>query len=164
MALTKIQISERLDIGPEFLFLDTFSFREGVIKEPQSDLEIAKLPSGKGAYRFVASEFTNGHFLSKQVVPASLILESILQNTAMTIYSHAGLAKGVHALIVNIQVDLKNGVLTDEAISIETRIESINRGIVLATAECSSELKIISRARLKYWYPTMYTRGTNDKE
>ena len=108
---------------------------------------------GFGSYIFLPTPSLAAHFLSKQIVPASLILESILQNTVLTIYTHFSIPKGVHALIFKIEMDLKNSVQLNEQIKIVSKIENISRGIISATTETHSGSKLISKANLKYWCP-----------
>ena len=119
--------------------------------QPQSDG--AFLAQGFGRYEFTDNSFTRAHFLSKQVVPASLLLESIFQCTAMTVYNHLELSKGLHALIVSIKIDLRKAIEIGEVIDIVSKIERIDRGIIRTLVTCHSGEESICNAELKYWYP-----------
>ena len=123
---------------------------------PRRKLRILLFPwggAGFGSYVFSPTPSLSAHFLSKQIVPASLILESILQNTVLTIYKHFSIPKGVHALIFKIEIDLKNAVQLNQQIRIISKIQDISRGIISATAETYSDSKLISKGNLKYWCP-----------
>jgi len=165
MAMSKSQISQALDIGQEFLFLDEFHINsmDDLMNQNSGSKEKTNLAvsggGGVGSYIFLPTPSLSAHFLSKQIVPASLILESILQNTVLTIYTHFSIPKGVHALIFKIEMDLKNSVQLNEQIKIVSKIENISRGIISATAETHSESKLISKANLKYWCPEADSRN-----
>jgi 3-hydroxymyristoyl/3-hydroxydecanoyl-(acyl carrier protein) dehydratase len=159
--LDKLEISNRLDIGFEFLFVDKFYLIPESSLDSFIDKDISLYPVGRGEFRFVESLFTRAHFLSKQIVPATLILESILQVSVLTIYKSLNLPTEVHALIISVQLDLRNKVLNGEKIQTETKILSLNRNYILVEAECKLDFKIVGRAKLKYWIPVENVRIDN---
>ena len=151
--ISRSEISETLDIGLDFLFLDNFEFNVGGEQEHQSHADGTVHAQGFGRYTFTDNALTRAHFLSKQVVPASLLLESIFQCTAMTIYNYLELQKGIHALIVSIKIDLRKALEIGEVVNIVSKIEKIDRGIISTLVTCQSGEKSVCNAQLKYWYP-----------
>jgi 3-hydroxymyristoyl/3-hydroxydecanoyl-(acyl carrier protein) dehydratase len=153
---TKHEISRTLDIGMEFLFLNSFDFIKGEKAEGyESQVENQEnlLAQGIGSYEFIDNSLTRAHFLSNQVVPGTLLLESVLQCTAMTIYTHRELSSNLHALVVSASIDLQNSLKIGEVIQIVSNLEKIDRGIIRTSAICKTNEKTICKASLKYWYP-----------
>jgi 3-hydroxymyristoyl/3-hydroxydecanoyl-(acyl carrier protein) dehydratase len=153
---TRSEISKTLDIGTEFLFLNSFSYlsaEETAKTENQFEIEENILAQGFGTYEFKDSSLTRAHFLSNQVVPGSLLLESVLQCTAMTVYTHLEASNGLRALIIGASIELRNSLEIGEAIHIVSELEKIDRGIIRTSAICKTSEKIICKAQLKYWYP-----------
>ena len=156
MPTTRSEISKTLDIGMEFLFLDNFDFvKTDKKKRRENQVEIQEnlLAQGLGTYEFTDSSLTRAHFLSKQVIPGTLLLESVLQCTAMTIYTHLDLSNELHALVVSASIDLRSSLKIGEVIHIVSNLEKIDRGIIRTSAICKTSEKTICKAQLKYWHP-----------
>ncbi len=135
--LGQAEISKILDIGFDFLFVDSFE-------------NLKSGESGGAKYLFdERHKFIKGHFISGVVIPGALILESMLQSMALTIY-HAEFWTG-RALITNIEIEFLAPLPLQSQVENYCRI-IINRGAsVVGEVTCSSNKKIVGSMKCTYY-------------
>jgi 3-hydroxymyristoyl/3-hydroxydecanoyl-(acyl carrier protein) dehydratase len=131
------EISNILDIGLNFLFLDRCEILEPGV-------------TSRTSYIFDERHtFISQHFLSGTVIPGVLILESMLQSMALTIYSTKswmGLA-----LVTDINAQFGSKLKLNSKIENQVRVIINSGGRVQGEVTCVSEQEIISRMTCSYY-------------
>lgn len=135
--LSGAEISKLLDIGPDFLFVDSFSNTVPGLQ-------------GKTTFRFDDRHlFMKHHFLSRVVVPGTLLMESMLQCMALTIYSTESW-KGT-ALIASVSSQFVEPLTFNSKVENTTYIQVISGGRVEGDVICESNGKMISKMSCTFY-------------
>jgi 3-hydroxymyristoyl/3-hydroxydecanoyl-(acyl carrier protein) dehydratase len=135
--LTKAEISILLDIGPDFLFVDT-------CENTSPGLESRTSYTFDGRHKYIKH-----HFLSQVVIPGALIMESMLQSMALTIYSSKSW-KGV-ALISSVDAQFFEPVGLNSKIENLSQIRVSSGGRVEGEVTCTSSNKVVSKITCRYY-------------
>jgi 3-hydroxymyristoyl/3-hydroxydecanoyl-(acyl carrier protein) dehydratase len=136
-SLTKAEMSALLDLGPDFLFVDSFVYT------------IPKIKSS-AMYKFdERHKYIRHHFLSEVVIPGSLVLESMLQSMALTIYSTKSW-KGI-ALISSVSSQFLEPLQLNSKVENTSFIRVNSGGRVEGEVMCESSGKIISRMSCTFY-------------
>jgi 3-hydroxymyristoyl/3-hydroxydecanoyl-(acyl carrier protein) dehydratase len=129
--LTKTEISARLDIGPDFLFVDSCENTNPGVES-------------RASYTFDDRHyFVKDHFLSQVVIPGALIVESMLQSIALTIYSNKSW-KGV-ALISSVNAQFFETLHLNSKIENHSQIKVNSGGRVEGEVNCFSNNKLVAK-------------------
>ena len=135
--LNQAQISKILDIGSNFLFVDSFE---------NLNLGI----DGRATYIFdERHKFIKSHFTSKVVIPGALIMESMLQAMALTIYN-AEYWEGI-ALVANVNIKFLEPLHLQSRIDSYCKILINSAGRVEGEVTCSSNEKIVGTMKCTYY-------------
>ena len=135
--LNQAQISKILDIGSNFLFVDSFE---------NLNLGI----DGRATYIFdERHKFIKSHFTSKVVIPGALIMESMLQAMALTIYN-AEYWEGI-ALVANVNIKFLEPLHLQSRIDSYCKILINSAGRVEGEVTCLSNEKIVSSMKCTYY-------------
>jgi 3-hydroxymyristoyl/3-hydroxydecanoyl-(acyl carrier protein) dehydratase len=136
-SLSEVEISSLLDIGPNFLFVDSFANTVPGVE-------------GKATFKFDdRHEFLKHHFLSGVVIPGALIMESMLQCMALTIYS-MGNWRGA-ALISNVNSIFVEPLSLNSEVENTTRIQVNSGGRVEGEVVSKSSGKMISKMSCTFY-------------
>lgn len=134
--LSQREISKVLDIGSKFLFLDSCEIIEPGV-------------SSRASYIFDGRhEYVSQHFLSGIVIPGVLILESMLQSMALTIYSTKswmGLA-----LVTDLNAQFLSSLQLNSKIENQSQITVNSGGRIHGEVTCISNQNIISKVTCSY--------------
>jgi 3-hydroxymyristoyl/3-hydroxydecanoyl-(acyl carrier protein) dehydratase len=135
--LTKAEISTFLDIGPEFLFVDSCEHTYLGVESRTS-------------YTFnERHKYLKHHFLSEVVIPGALIMESMLQSMALTIYS--GKSWKGKALISSLSAQFFEPMHLNAKIENSTQITVNSGGRIEGEITCISNEKIVSKMTCSYY-------------
>lgn len=135
--LTKAEISTFLDVGPEFLFVDSCEHTYPGVESRTS-------------YTFnERHKYIKHHFLSEVVIPGALIMESMLQSMALTIYSDKSW-KG-KALISSLSAQFFEPMSLNAKIENSTQITVNSGGRIEGEITCISNEKIVSKMTCSYY-------------
>ena len=135
--LTQSEISEILDIGSDFLFVDTCQILE---------------PGVKGSTSYIFDQrhnYLNNHFTSGVIIPGVLILESMLQTMALTIYSDVSW-KGL-ALVTNLSAQFSETLELNSIVENQSKVILNSGGRVEGEVTCFSNQRVISRITCSYY-------------
>lgn len=144
--LTKAEISTFLDIGPDFLFVDSCE---------HTNLGV----ESRTSYTFdERHKYIKQHFLSEVVIPGVLIMESMLQSMALTIYSNKSW-KGM-ALISSLNAQFFEPIHLNAKIENLAQIIVNGGGRIEGEVTCLSDKKIISKVTCSY-YSDYISRSLN---
>ncbi len=147
--LTQSEISEILDIGSDFLFLDTCQILE---------------PGVNSLASYIFDErhnYLNSHFTSEVIIPGVLILESMLQTMALTIYSNESW-KGL-ALVTNLSAEFLETLEVNSKVENRSKVILNSGGRVEGEVICFSNQRVISRITCSY-YSDYVLRALNKKD
>jgi 3-hydroxymyristoyl/3-hydroxydecanoyl-(acyl carrier protein) dehydratase len=146
-SLTKVEISALLDIGPDFLFVDSFVY---TVPEVES----------RAIYKFdERHKYIKHHFLSQVVIPGALVLESMLQSMALTIYCTKSW-KGT-ALISSVNSQFIEPLQLDSKVENTSTIRVNSGGRVEGDVICTSNGKTISKASCTYYSDYVFNPKNN---
>lgn len=135
--LNQAEISKILDIGSNFLFVDSFE---------NLNLGI----DGRATYIFdERHKFIKSHFTSKVVIPGALIMESMLQAMALTIYN-AEYWEGI-ALVANVNIEFLAPLHLQSRVDSYCKILINSAGRVEGEVTCSSNEKIVGTMKCTYY-------------
>jgi 3-hydroxymyristoyl/3-hydroxydecanoyl-(acyl carrier protein) dehydratase len=135
--LSQREISNALDIGPKFLFLDSCEILDPGV-------------ASRASYIFdERHKFISQHFLSGIIVPGVLILESMLQSMALTIYSTKSW-RGL-ALVTDLNAQFLSSLQLNSKIENQSRITVKSGGRIHGEVTCISNQKIISKITCSYY-------------
>ena len=136
-SLTKAEISALLDIGPDFLFVDSFVY---AISEAES----------RAMYKFdERHQYIKHHFLSQVIIPGALVLESMLQSMALTIYCTKSW-KGA-ALISRVNSQFIEPLQFNSKVENTSTIRVNSGGRVEGDVVCTSNGRTISKVSCTYY-------------
>jgi 3-hydroxymyristoyl/3-hydroxydecanoyl-(acyl carrier protein) dehydratase len=134
---TKAEISKSLDIGPDFLFVDSCEHTYPGVKS-------------RTTYTFdERHKYIKHHFLSEVVIPGALIMESMLQSMALTIYSNKSW-KG-KALISSLSAQFFEPMHLNTKIENSSHITVNSGGRIEGEITCISNEKIVSKITCSYY-------------
>jgi 3-hydroxymyristoyl/3-hydroxydecanoyl-(acyl carrier protein) dehydratase len=135
--LTKAEISTFLDIGPDFLFVDSCEHTNPGVES-------------RTTYTFdERHKYIKHHFLSGVVIPGALIMESMLQSMALTIYSNKSW-KG-KALISSLSAQFFEPMHLNAKIENSSHITVNSGGRIEGEITCISKEKIVSKIICSYY-------------
>ena len=135
--LNQAEISKLLDIGSNFLFIDSYE-----ILNPGID--------GSATYIFdERHKFIKSHFTTRVVIPGVLIMESMLQAMALTIYNTESW-KGI-ALVANVNTEFLTPLHLQSRIENYSRIVLKRGGRIEGEVTCLSNEKIVSSMKCTYY-------------
>jgi 3-hydroxymyristoyl/3-hydroxydecanoyl-(acyl carrier protein) dehydratase len=135
--LTKAEISTFLDIGPDFLFVDSCEHTYPGVES-------------RTTYTFDEHhKYIKHHFLSEVVIPGALIMESMLQSMALTIYSNKSW-KG-KALISSLSAQFFEPMHLNAKIENSSHITVNSGGRIEGEITCISNEKIVSKITCSYY-------------
>ena len=135
--LTKAEISTFLDIGSDFLFVDSCEHTYPGVESRTS-------------YTFdERHKYIKHHFLSEVIIPGTLIMESMLQTMALTIYSNKSW-KGI-ALISSLSAQFFKPIHLNEKIENTSQIRVNSGGRIEGEVTCTSNKKVISKVTCSYY-------------
>ncbi len=129
--LTQVEISKILQIGQDFLFVDTCEYLD---------------PGARSNTTYLFDErhtFMKHHFLSETVIPGVLIIESMLQSMALTIYSDKSW-KGL-ALISGLNAQFLSSLPLNSKVEVSSQIRMNSGGRVEGEMTCTSNNNVISK-------------------
>ena len=145
--LTKAEISALLDIGPDFLFVDSFVY---TVSEVES----------RALYKFdERHNYIKHHFLSEVVIPGALVLESMLQSMALTIYCTKSW-KGT-ALISSANSQFIEPLQLNSNVENTSIIRVNSGGRVEGEVICTSNGKTISKVTCTYYSDYVFNSKNN---
>lgn len=146
-SLTKTEISALLDIGPDFLFVDSFVY---TVPEIES----------RTTYKFdERHKYIKHHFLKEVVIPGALVLESMLQSMALTIYCTKSW-KGI-ALISSMNCQFIERLQLNSQVENTSIIRVNSGGRVEGEVICTSNGKTISRVSCTYYSDYVFNSKNN---
>ena len=135
--LTKAEISTFLDIGSDFLFVDSCEHTYPGVES-------------RTTYTFdERHKYIKHHFLSEVVIPGALIMESMLQSMALTIYSNKSW-KG-KALISSLSAQFFEPMHLNGKIENSSQITVNSGGRIEGEITCISNEKIVSKITCSYY-------------
>jgi 3-hydroxymyristoyl/3-hydroxydecanoyl-(acyl carrier protein) dehydratase len=149
-SLTKTEISALLDIGPDFLFVDSFVY---TVPELES----------RTTYKFdERHKYIKHHFLKEVVIPGALVLESMLQSMALTIYCTKSW-KGI-ALISSINSQFIEPLQLDSNVENTSIIRVNSGGRVEGEMICTSNGNTISRVSCIFYSDYVFSSKNNSRK
>lgn len=141
--ISKNEISTYLDITEPFLMIDSIN-------------EMVPGKSAQSSKQLKKNEwFFNCHLLKSRVMPATLLIEGMLQTFVLLIYATEA-HKENYAYITNIDVKIISSVLPEQKIHYHANILSSKRGITKGTAFGEVKDKIVCEGKFEYASPHLF--------
>lgn len=166
MNMTKPEISMRLDIGQDFVFLDTFKLEHNIGFKTDV-LAINRSPLAVGGSATITFDIDDtrlkAHFLSKRVVPGTLILESILQTMAMSIYTTFKSPPMTHSMVVSVNMNLTQSLSPGVFCNVFSKIDLERGGVITGEGRLTSDAGTICTASLKYFSSELFPKVKSQK-